>query len=112
MIAKLGYFQRKALAERLTRKFAKISGYEIEEALSIVDAKHPKIQTWSVMAEAAIDELENALSDKPKSEIVRNFLDQHDAETHTGKEWKEFAIAEGLDEDAINELMEYLDDYH
>jgi hypothetical protein len=112
MTTELRYFQRQALVEKLTRRFAKISGYEIEETLSIVDANHPQIQAWSLMAEEAVDEVESALSSKPKSEIVRFFLARHQSETHTGQKWEELAIAEGLDESEINELMDYLDDYH
>ncbi|MBW4637165.1 MAG: hypothetical protein KME05_02825 [Gloeocapsa sp. UFS-A4-WI-NPMV-4B04] len=46
------------------------------------------------------------------SEIVQDFLARHGDETHTGQEWENLAASEGLDEDAINELMTYLDDYH
>lgn len=46
------------------------------------------------------------------SEIVQDFLARHGDETHTGQEWENLAASEGLDENSINELMTYLDDYH
>jgi hypothetical protein len=112
MTTELEYFKQQVLVEELARRFAKMNAYEIEQKLSILDAKHPQIKTWSVMAEASIDKLENTLSGKPENEIVRNFLALHGSETHTGEEWEKLAAAEGLNEDDINELMNYLDDYH
>ena len=46
------------------------------------------------------------------SEIVQDFLARHGDETHTGQERDNLAASEGLDEDTINELITYLDDYH
>ncbi|NJL64764.1 MAG: hypothetical protein HC903_26820 [Methylacidiphilales bacterium] len=112
MTIELGYFQQQGLVEKLTRRFAKINGYKIEKDLNVLDATHPQIQTWSVMAEAAIEELVNALNGLPENETVRNFLAKHNSETHTGEEWEKLAAAEGLNKDDINELMNYLDDYH
>ncbi|MDF0556395.1 hypothetical protein [Kamptonema sp. UHCC 0994] len=38
------------------------------------------------------------------------FISLHSEETHTGQEWIDLALAAGLNQDEINQLMDYLDD--
>ena len=46
------------------------------------------------------------------SEIVQDFLDRHENETHTTQEWENLATSEGLYNEHIKELMTYLDGRH
>ena len=98
-------FQRQALIERLTRRFAEINEYQIESHLPISEVQHPQIQTWLAMAEAAVDEIEKENLTFTSSN-VQNFLARHDIENYTEQGWEELAKAEGLTEEEINELME------
>ncbi|RUR74912.1 hypothetical protein PCC6912_50900 [Chlorogloeopsis fritschii PCC 6912] len=63
MKTELGYFQRQALIEKLVQRFAAINGYNIEP-VQILDANHPQIKIWIAMAEAAVEEMENAINEK------------------------------------------------
>lgn len=58
---KFGYFQRQTMIEKLTRRFAKLNGYEIEPDLQVLEADHPRIKVWIAMAEVAIDEVEQEI---------------------------------------------------
>ncbi|MFN6567240.1 hypothetical protein [Dendronalium sp. ChiSLP03b] len=58
----LGYFQRYSLIEKLVRRFAKITGWEIEENTDIFNSKNPRIHLLITMAEAAIEEVENEIN--------------------------------------------------
>ncbi len=42
------------------------------------------------------------------TEIVQEFLDTHNGETHTSQEWRILAANEGLYEEDVDELMAYL----
>ena len=88
----LGYFQRQALIERLTLKFAKLNGYQIESSLDINDAQHPQIKMWIAMAQMAVSELEK--------EITESLEQQSDLITNA-----DITAFSELDEDAIDELM-------
>lgn len=55
---KFGYFQRQAMIERLTRRFAALNGYEIEPDIQVLEAEHPQIKMWVAMAKVAINEIE------------------------------------------------------
>lgn len=57
--SELGYFQRQAMIDRLTRRFASLNGYNIETNVQVLEAEHPRIKVWVAMAKAAIDEMEN-----------------------------------------------------
>lgn len=58
----LGYFQRYSLIEKLVRRFAKITGWEIEKNIDIFNSKNPRIHLLITMAEAAIEEVENEIN--------------------------------------------------
>lgn len=58
---KFGYFQRQAMIEKLTRRFAALNGYEIEPDIQVLEAEHPQIKMWVAMAKVAIDEVEQEI---------------------------------------------------
>jgi uncharacterized protein YaaW (UPF0174 family) len=89
----LGYFQRQALIEKLTLKFAQLNGYQIEENLNINDAQHPQIKMWMAMAQMAVSELEKEITEslKQQSDLITN---------------ADITAFSQLGEDAIDELMD------
>lgn len=88
----LGYFQRQALIERLTLKFARLNGYQIEQNLDINEAQHPQIKMWIAMAQMAVEELEK--------EIISSLEQQSDFNN------ADITAFSQLDEDAIDKLMD------
>lgn len=89
----LGYFQRQAFIERLTLKFAKLNGYQIEQNLDINDVQHPQIKMWMTMAQMAVSELEK--------EIAESLYQQSDFYSNA-----DVTAFSQLDEDAIDKLMD------
>ena len=88
----LEYFQRQALIEKLTQRFAELNGYQVEQNLDINDAQNPQVKTWVAMAEVAVLEVEK--------EIIFGLKGSHSSQD------ADIAAFSDLDEDAVNDLMD------